>query len=121
MRKPKRLTKKQIQEDIDAFAALQAVAGYAPSNADFSLANATASHAAMEASQTDEVQKQAALDAARDAAADDEWAFHNLMLGVKTQIKAQFGADSDELQAIGLKKKSEYKKPSGRKPSDDTP
>jgi len=33
-------------------------------------------------------------------------------LGVKTQVKAQFGDSSNELQALGLKKKSEHKSPS---------
>ena len=32
------------------------------------------------------------------------------MTGAKIQVKAQFGDSSNELQAMGLKKKSEYKK-----------
>jgi hypothetical protein len=31
------------------------------------------------------------------------------MLGAKDQIVAQFGRDSNEAEAVGLKKKSEYK------------
>ena len=46
-----------------------------------------------------------------------EWEFHNAMLGAKMQVTAQFGDDSDEVQAIGLKKKSEYKAPTRRKQS----
>jgi hypothetical protein len=52
----------------------------------------------------------AAMDAARAA----EWAFHNAMLGVKDQVIAQFGKDSNEVQALGLKKKSERKAPGPR-------
>jgi hypothetical protein len=37
------------------------------------------------------------------------------MLGVKEQVIAQFGKNSDQLQALGLKKKSEYKAPAARK------
>jgi len=33
------------------------------------------------------------------------------MLGAKKQVLAQFGDDSDQAQAVGLKKKSEYKAP----------
>jgi len=33
------------------------------------------------------------------------------MLGVKDQVTAQFGLDSNEVQAIGLKKTSERKSP----------
>ncbi len=33
------------------------------------------------------------------------------MLGVKEQVIAQFGKSSDQVQALGLKKKTEYKAP----------
>jgi len=33
------------------------------------------------------------------------------MLAVKEQVIAQFGKNSNQLQALGLKKKSEYKAP----------
>jgi hypothetical protein len=36
------------------------------------------------------------------------------MLGVKDQVVAQFGRDSNEVQALGLKKASERKKPQRR-------
>jgi len=49
--------------------------------------------------------------AARDAATAAEWDFHNTMLAVKEQVIAQFGKNSDQVQALGLKKKSEYKAP----------
>ena len=118
MANQRRLDKKVLLEDRDAYAALQAIAGYAPNNAQFSLANVTAAHAAMNAKQTDEVQKQAALGAARDDAHAAERVFHDAMLGVKTQIAAQFGGDSNEYQALGLKKKSERKSPGRRTKKD---
>ncbi len=119
MAKSRRLTKKVLLEDIETYASLQAVAGYKPSNGDYTLANVTASHTKMNASQTDEAQKQDALDAAKDISTNDERAFHNMILGAKTQVKAQFGENSNEFQALGMKKKEEYK--SGRrsaKPAD---
>ena len=36
------------------------------------------------------------------------------MLGVKDQVTAQFGRDSNEVQALGLKKVSERKAPRRR-------
>lgn len=66
--------------------------------------------------QATEAQAIAAEKAARDNAVAAEWAFHDFMLGAKDQVKAQFGASSNELQGLGLKKKSEYKKPSKPKP-----
>ena len=69
------------------------------------------------AKQATEVQQQAALDAARDEATSAEWDFHNAMLGVKEQVKAQFGGDSNEWQALGLTKKSEKAKLSKAAPT----
>jgi hypothetical protein len=109
MGKPKRLHKKTMQEDIDAYAALQAIRDYHPNNTEFELAEVTASHDTMWAKQTDQVQKNAAADAGRDAADDGERSFHNKMLGVKSQIKSQYGANSDEYASLGLKKKQEYR------------
>ena len=45
------------------------------------------------------------------AAAAAEWEFHDTMLAVKEQVIAQFGKNSDQVQALGLKKKAEYKSP----------
>lgn len=106
----KRVPKTVLQDDLYAYAALQAIANYTPSNDQYKLTNVTASQQSMQENQTIEVQKQAAADAARDAAAGSEWNFHDMMLGAKDQVKAQFGADSNEYQSLGLKKKSEYKR-----------
>ena len=111
----KRLRPSVLQADIDAFAALQAIADYQPSNASFSASNGASVKTAMETKQTDEVQKQTAADSARDDAVEGEWDFHDYILGVKDQVKAQYGPDSNEYQSLGLKKKSEYK--SGRRTS----
>ncbi len=46
--------------------------------------------------------------------------YHAFMLGVSEQVAAQYGKDSDEYQALGYKKKSEYKRPA-RKPKAPTP
>lgn len=63
----------------------------------------------MKAKQADETKKLAAANAARDTSTGSEWSFHNLVLGGKDQVIAQYGRDSDEAQAVGLKKKSERK------------
>lgn len=100
-----------ISDDVDSFNALVGVDGYDPSNTDYTAAKVTAAKTAMETAQQAETQAEAAWKAARDAANAKEWAFHNLVLGAKKQVVAQFGDDSDEAQAIGLKKKSEWKAP----------
>jgi hypothetical protein len=67
--------------------------------------------AATQAAHDADVAAQTALAAARDAAVATEWDFHNTILGVKNQVVAQFGESSDELLALGLKKKTERKPP----------
>ena len=114
----KRLKPAQIEADRTSFAALQTIDGYAPANAAFTLAKATEAEAAVRSAQAAEAQAEAALAAARDAAVAREWEFHNLMIGAKDQVMAQFGRDSNEVQAVGRKKASERKAPARRtKPS----
>ncbi len=107
----KRLRPAQIQEDRDAFAALQTVAGYAPANPAYALTAVATAQASLNDAQRAEAQAVAAAAAARDDAVAKEWEFHELMLRAKDQIIAQFGKNSNEVQAVGLKKKSEYKRP----------
>jgi hypothetical protein len=117
----KRLRPQILQEDLDAYAALKGIPNYNPSNSAYSLENVEASKTAKETKQTDEVQKQAAADAARDAAVGREWDFHDMMLGAKIQVKAQFGEDSDEYASMGMKKKSEYRTGGRRTQTNNTP
>ena len=107
----KRLTDAVLQADRDAFVALQAIKDYSPSNSAYSATKAQAAHDNMIGAQEAEVQASNALAAARDDANQSEWAFHNFMLTVKEQVIAQYGSDSNEVAAVGLKKKSEYKAP----------
>ena len=100
-----------LQVDIEALTALQAIVTYAPANAAYAKVAVDAKLTAMRAAQTAEVNAQNALLTARDAAAAAEWDFHNAILGVKEQVIAQYGKNSNEVQALGLKKKSEYKAP----------
>ena len=108
MAKPKRLSKKILQEDREAYAALQAIEDYDPSNKNFTLAKITESFTEMNADQTSEVQKHAAADASSDKAAESEHKFHDNIQGAKTQLKAQYGENSDEYASMGMKKKNEY-------------
>jgi len=117
----RRLNPAQIQADRDAFAALQVVAGYAPANPAFALVAITAAQASLTSAQQAEARAAAAAAAARDDAVAREWEFHNLILGAKDQIRAQFGKDSNEVQAVGLKKRSEYSRPKPRTKQESTP
>lgn len=96
----KRLTQAALEADRNAFAALQTITGYLPANSTFALGAISAAHAALTAAQQAEAQAAAQAAAARDDAVTREWAFHNLMLGAKDQVVAQFGRDSNEVQAV---------------------
>lgn len=112
----KPLPPSQLSANEDAFAALQTIGGYAPNNPAYTLTAVTTAHDAFAAKQQAAVQAEAAAATARDEAVAESWRFHNIILGVKDQVRAQFGKDSAEVQALGLKRKSEYKTPR-RKPS----
>jgi hypothetical protein len=116
----KRIPPPVLEADRSSFVALQGIAGYAPVNAAYALAAITQLQAEMTSAQAAEAQAAAALASARDNATAKEWEYHNRILGVKDQVVAQFGRDSNEVQAIGLKKASERKAPVRRKPEAET-
>ena len=115
----RRLTPVVLAEDEASFNALQNVTGYTPSNPGYAITALSQAINEMRAAQAAEDQAAAALATARDKAAAEEWEFHNLMLGAKDQVKAQYGKDSVEVQAVGLKRTSEYKNRKTKK--NDTP
>jgi hypothetical protein len=116
----KRLRPAQIQLNKDHFANLKTIAGYAPANPAYTTALIDAAETQMNSDGAAEAQAVAAAAAARDSAVASEWKHHNLMLGARDQVVAQFGRDSNEAQMVGLTKKSERKSP-GRKPTKTTP
>ena len=107
----KRIAPAQMQADMDAYLALQGIANYTPANTAYTLEAVRTKMEAMKATQEEEFAIQTALVAARDTSTAAEWEFHDIILAVKEQVIAQFGKNSNELQALGLKKKSEYKAP----------
>ena len=111
----KRISPGVLETDRSCFAALQGIAGYAPANPAYALAEIATLQAEMLSARDAEAQAAAALATARDRAAAKEWEYHNRILGVKDQVVAQFGRDSNEVQALGLKKASERKAPVRRK------
>ncbi len=111
----KRIDSKVLQNDETALDALKAIPTYAPMKPDLSTAAVGTLAKTLHDLKMAETQAEAAFNAARDNAVAAEWAFHEAMLGVKDQVRAQFGANSNEYQALGLKKKTE-RKPPVRKP-----
>lgn len=114
----KRLSQAVIDADRSCFAALQGMTNYSPANPAFSLAAITAAQTGLSKALSDMAQAEEALAAARAEAIAKEWEFHNLILGAKDQVLALFGRDSYEVEAIGLKRRSEYKTPTRKQAGD---
>jgi hypothetical protein len=94
---------------------LQGITAYTPANQAYTTQAVKALRDRMDDALREATQAEAAADAKRDAATAAEWDFHNAMLGVKVQVEAQFGPDSDEYASLKLKKKSAYKTPTRRR------
>jgi len=109
-----RVASQVIDDDIQAFQALATMTGYDPRDANASIEAVTATFNELQVGEAALVHAQIALDTARDKLAATEQRFHKQILDVKTQVRAQYGEDSNELAALGLKKKSEKKSPTRR-------
>ncbi|MEH2327567.1 hypothetical protein [Nostoc sp.] len=95
----------------------QTVSTYNTTRADASTANLQEVYQAMLISQQTETEKLALYHAASDAARLAEWEFHNGVLAMKeVVVRGQYGSDSDQAQAVELKKKSDRKRPTRKKP-----
>ena len=102
-----------LRADEDAYFGLKTITGYKPPNDAYSLEAVTSAYEAYRTHREAEAIAAKALAAARDALSITESSFHDAITGAKTQVRAIYGEDSDELAALGLKKKSE-KKTGGR-------
>lgn len=107
----RRLPSKVLDKDIDSLHGLRAVKGYVNVRPDASQQSLQEFYDEMIAVQQKETEMEALYKAAMDASRQAEWKFHNSVLSMKESVRAQFGPDSNEAQAIGYKKKSERKRP----------
>ncbi len=109
------LKRELIHKDVSGLNSLKGIADYNPSNKDYELSKLIIKYNNMLAKQEIAVQKEAEFKAARDERVLAEWEFHNMMIGARQQVVAQYGSSSNEVQSMGLKKKSEYKSRSRNK------
>ena len=115
----RRLRAEELDADHEAVVAVQSMTSYKPLNPAYSAGMLMELNAARDAAQRAEIQALQALATARDIACAAEWSLHNAVLGARTQVRAQYGDDSNELQAMGLKKRSDRKRPT--RPARPTP
>ncbi len=107
MAKQGRLSPNTIESDVATQDAISEMTDFAPVNKAYEAAALDTLKQDMEAKQSAEAAAQRAALAARDDAADAERAYHEMIIAAKIAVKAQYGKDSNEVQAIGLKKASE--------------
>ena len=107
--KTRRLPPSVLAANIESGDAIDGLGDYKPANEDYSKALLDAARADMLAKQKQETQDFGTWQASRDEACAAEWKYNDMIRGGRTQVKAQYGENSNELQKVGLKKKSEYK------------
>ncbi len=111
----RRLRPQLISQDITSLHGLQTISAYSTSRADASITHLQQVYQTMLAQQQAETEKLTIYRAAADAARLAEWEFHNAILAMKEVVRGQYGSDSDQAQAVGLKKKSDRKRPNRKK------
>jgi hypothetical protein len=103
------------EADLSACTVLIGMEAYQPADPAHSREALRVKRDRMRTAQEEERRLRAALAAARDAATAAEWDLHNAILGARQEVIAQFGDDSTQVQALGLKRKSERARPGPKK------
>ncbi|HMQ29487.1 MAG TPA: hypothetical protein PKD53_02115 [Chloroflexaceae bacterium] len=106
-----------IAADLAAAAALKELIDFAPRNPAYSLENVLAAVEVVRQKREHEATIERSHSAATYATEIAELHLHDLMLGVKLEAAAQYGRDSDQIEALGLKKQSTYKSTARRSPA----
>jgi hypothetical protein len=103
-----------IESDRASLVALKQLSDYVPPNPALRIEALGALEARLRQAEEAEILARAALDAARDARVAAGWELHNAILSAKALVVGQYGANSDAVHSLGLKKKSDYRRPSRR-------
>lgn len=106
-----RIPPQQLEADIEAYLALKGLDAYTPHNPRHTLGAVGEALDHLRSLDEAVIHAQNGVAAARDAQQAGQRDFHALILGVKDEVRVLYGSDSDQLAALGLKKKSERKRP----------
>jgi hypothetical protein len=108
-------SKKMLAADKAAVAACREITTYTPKNAAFNQAALDAADTAVLSKETAHTQKENDHTSARNDMVAAYWARHDVVEGMRQEIKTQFGDSSNELESVGLKPRNKYKKGGRRK------
>jgi hypothetical protein len=107
----RRLQPATLTQDILSLTGLQSIRSYQPTRSEASLEALQLAYQTMLMHQQLLAEKQSAYKAAAESVKQSEWAFHNAVLAMKEVVRGQYGSDSNEVQTVGFKKKSNRKRP----------
>jgi len=114
-----RISPQQLKSDIELIRALSGIDGYTPHNPAYSLESAMAALQRMSEFETALIHAENAVAAARSALLNERSTVHKIALGAKDEAIVLFGPDSDQIVALGMKKKSDRNRPKrAAKPAD---
>jgi hypothetical protein len=103
-----------LAQDIQALSGVKAIPKYQPSRPEASVKELDTAYQEVlrlqQAVATAETNRKAAIATLKQA----EWKFHNGILDMRDAVRGQFGGDSHELQTVGIKRKSNRKRPTAR-------
>lgn len=108
---PKRIPQPILDADIETLRALSGIDGYTPHNPAYSLESAMAALQRMSEFETALIHAENAVAAARSALLNERSTVHKIALGAKDEAIVLFGPDSDQIVALGMKKKSDRNRP----------
>lgn len=100
-----------LAADRASIAAVQEIQDYAPSNKDYETQSLLDAQTDLDHKLALLAQADAAVKTARDEAVLSAHAMHNKVVGMRDSVGVQFGKSSNQFQAVGRKKATEYKKP----------
>jgi hypothetical protein len=111
-----RMRPAEISEMRELLVALKSLKGFAPHNKAVLPEAFEAVLKERDARSDVEILKENEASSARDATAKSEKRLRELRKIAREQVSSQYGADSEELASLGLKKASEYKRRTPRAP-----
>lgn len=103
-----------IEADRAALVALRTLTDYAPNNPNTTIAHLNLLEKNLREAEDKDLLARNTQEAAGAALIFAEWELHDAMLSAKAVVLGQYGPDSDAIQSLGLKKKSEYRRPTRR-------
>ena len=98
-------------------AAMQDVSDYAPTNPAYSAAALRELVSNLALAEETELRARRALEVAREQTVEAAFRLYNTVQETKVQVMAQYGRNSPLVHAVGLKQKSERKRPARRAPA----